>query len=277
MMAAINPIAFHVFNWPVYWYGIIITAAIIIAADLSTKESIKKGFKKDFVWDLLIWALPLAFLGARLYYVIFEWSYYREHLNEVLAIHKGGIAIYGGLLAGMLVAFIFTKKRYASFILFLDIAAPYVLLAQSIGRWGNFVNQEAHGTEVSRQFLEQLHLPEVIIQQMLIDGQYYHPTFLYESLVSVSGVVLLLLIRRYAPIRVGDLVSFYLIWYSTGRFFIEGMRTDSLYIIGDIRASQVVALMLIVVGVLSIVYRYTHKKQYMLYRDVTNPYQLSIL
>lgn len=148
---------------------------------------------------------------------------------------------------------LFKSKRH--FILELaDIAAPSILLGQAIGRWGNFINQEAHGEAVSRSFLESLHLPDFIINQMYIDGQYYHPTFLYESLWSFAGVVILLLLRR-VNLRRGDLFLTYIIWYSIGRYFIEGMRTDSLMLTSQLRIAQVISIVLIVLAIILMIFR----------------------
>lgn len=246
LLQTINPIAIEIGGLQVRWYGIIIASAIYIAATLADREATKKGFRKDFVVDLVFWAIPLAFLGARFYYVLFEWKHYIANPIDIIKIWEGGIAIYGGLIGGVLTTYWFCKKEEVSFTLLLDILAPVVLLAQSIGRWGNFMNQEAHGAEVTRQFLENLHLPGFIIEQMNINGIYYHPTFLYESLWSALGVILLVILRKKAPIKVGEIAATYLIWYGCGRFVIEGMRTDSLWLFGVIRISQALSLVLVI-------------------------------
>lgn len=220
------------------------------------KEAERKGLGENLIVDLTLWLIPIGFLGARLYYVLFEWEYYIQNPKQILAIWNGGIAIYGGLIAGSLTVYLFTKKKGLSIWLLLDILAPSVLLAQSIGRWGNFINQEAHGGAVSRQFLETLYLPEFIIEQMNINGTYYHPTFLYESLWSLLGFILLIILRNQKGLlRRGEVALSYVIWYSFGRFFIEGMRTDSLWI-GDImRASQVLSLVLFISAIVLWIYR----------------------
>ncbi|MED4925783.1 prolipoprotein diacylglyceryl transferase, partial [Anoxybacillus geothermalis] len=143
---------------------------------------------------------------------------------------------------------VFARARGLSFWKLADIAAPSIILGQAIGRWGNFMNQEAHGGPVSREFLENLHLPDWIINQMYIDGRYWHPTFLYESLWNLAGFCLLLWLRR-VNLRRGELFLSYLIWYSVGRFWIEGMRTDSLMLAGGLRAAQVMSVTLIVLSV----------------------------
>lgn len=196
---------------------------------------------------MALWAIPIGLLGARLYYVLFELGYYLQNSGQILAIWNGGIAIYGGLIAGGGTLYWYAKKKGTSLALVLDILAPNVLLAQSIGRWGNFMNQEAHGGPVTRQFLENLYLPEFIIEQMNINGTYYHPTFLYESLWSLLGFVLIVTIRnRKRLLRQGEVALSYVLWYSVGRFFIEGMRTDSLWIGEWIRVSQALSLPLFI-------------------------------
>lgn len=245
LVAALNPIALSFGGLEIRWYGVIIAVGILIAMTLASKEAARKGLDGDFVVDMMFWVLPLGILGARIYYVLFEWQYYLANPGEIIQIWNGGIAIYGSLIAGILTIYFYTKRKGISFALTLDILAPAVLIAQSIGRWGNFMNQEAHGGEVTRAFLEGLHLPEFIINQMNINGTYYHPTFLYESLWSLLGFILLLFLRRKEKtLRMGEVALTYVLWYSFGRFFIEGMRTDSLYLFGPIRVSQFLSLIL---------------------------------
>ncbi|MBB6449809.1 phosphatidylglycerol:prolipoprotein diacylglycerol transferase [Geomicrobium halophilum] len=250
----LNPVAFEIFGWPIYWYGVIIILGALLGYVLANREAIRRGLPKDFFADLLIWAVPVALIFARMYYVIFNLDYYLENPGQIIAIWEGGLAIHGGLVGGVLTGYVFAKIRGYSFWKVADIAAPSILLGQAIGRWGNFINQEAHGGEVSRQFLENLMLPDWIINQMFIDGSYYHPTFLYESIWSFIGVGILLYLRR-VNMRRGELFLTYVIWYSFGRFFIEGLRTDSLMIFDLLRAAQVISIVLIVGGVITIIYR----------------------
>ena len=256
LLGAINPIAFSLGPLDVYWYGIIIAAAIFVAIFLSTREAEKRGIDGEHIVDMALWALPIAFIGARLYYVVFELDYYLQNPGEIIAIWNGGIAIYGGLIAGGLTVYWYTKKHGIPLWLMLDILAPSVLLAQAIGRWGNFMNQEAHGGEVTRSFLENLFLPEFIINQMEINGLYYQPTFLYESLWSLVGFVLIVILRNKKHLfRQGEVALSYVLWYSLGRFFIEGLRTDSLWIFDFIRVSQALSVVLFI-GALSLwIYR----------------------
>ncbi|WP_050182597.1 prolipoprotein diacylglyceryl transferase [Domibacillus robiginosus] len=250
----LDRVAFQIGSITVYWYGIIIMTGILLGLWLATRESVKQGLPKDTFSDLLFIALPTALITARLYYVMFEWEYYSQNPEQIVAIWEGGIAIHGALLGSVIAAYLFAKKRKIPFLKLADIAAPSLILGQAIGRWGNFMNQEAHGREVSRTFLEQLYLPDVIINQMYIDGQYYHPTFLYESVWSIIIFGVLMYLRRKSLIQ-GEIFFTYLVLYSIGRFFIEGMRTDSLMLFDILRVAQMVSIGLIGLGIGMIVYR----------------------
>ena len=268
ILLAINPVAFHLGPISVNWYGIIIGLGIVVAYFLAQKESVRRGLHEEFFADLLIWAVPIAILSARVYYVAMKWDYYGQNPGRIIEIWNGGIAIHGALIGSFITAYIFTKKRNVSFLRLADIAAPSILVGQIIGRWGNFMNQEAYGGPVSRQFLENLFIPNWIIEQMYIkeDGTYVHPTFLYESLWNVVGLIILLFARKWNWRR-GEMFFFYLIWHSFGRFFIEGLRTDSLYLIGDLRSAQVVSIIGIAVGIIGIVYRRMNVKPVVHYLD----------
>ncbi|MDR6225616.1 prolipoprotein diacylglyceryl transferase [Desmospora profundinema] len=277
----LDPVAVSLGPIQIHWYGIIMGSAVLFGLWLAIREGRRHGFDSELFLDLIIWTIPAAIIGARLYYVAFEWGYYSQNPGDILAIWKGGLAIHGGLIGALLAASVFVKKRNISFLHLTDIVAPSIIIGQCIGRWGNFMNQEAHGGEVSRSFLEGLMLPEFIIEQMNIQGIYYHPTFLYESLWTFVGFGLLLLLRRINPRR-GEIFFTYLIWYSLGRFFIEGLRMDSLtfdgpgWLVslinglwspmlvlfepgmmadGNIRIAQLVSLALVLLGIAWIVVR----------------------
>jgi phosphatidylglycerol:prolipoprotein diacylglycerol transferase len=246
LLGTIDPIAFSLGPVEVAWYGVIIAVGILVALFLASREAERLGLDDELVTDIALWVVPLGFIGARLYYVLFELDYYLQNPGQIIAIWNGGLAIYGGIIGGVLAIIWFSNRKNLPVWLIFDIAAPSVMIAQAIGRWGNFVNQEAHGGEVSREFLENLQLPEFIINQMNIDGTYYHPTFLYESVWNVIGFVIVLYLRRKPNLfKRGEVALFYIAWYAFGRFFIEGMRTDSLYI-GDtsIRVSQLLSFLL---------------------------------
>ncbi|MDQ0232405.1 MULTISPECIES: prolipoprotein diacylglyceryl transferase [Bacillaceae] len=238
----------------IYWYGIIIGIGILLGWVFATREAKKLGLSKDTFSDLLLWVIPISIVSARIYYVLFKWDYYSQNPGQIFAIWEGGIAIHGALIGGVVTAVVFANKKGISFWKLADISAPSIILGQAIGRWGNFMNQEAHGTEVTRGFLEGINLPDFIINQMYINGSYYHPTFLYESLWNLLGFVLLLIVRR-LNIKRGELFLIYVIWYSIGRFFVEGLRTDSLMLTDSLRIAQVVSLSLIGIAVILIWFR----------------------
>ena len=256
MILTINPVAFKLGNLSVKWYGIIMAVAIILAVSMAIFEGRKRQIESDDFMDLLLWAVPLGYVGARIYYVIFEWHYYSQHLDEIIAIWNGGIAIYGGLLAGLAVLLVFCYKRMLPPFLMLDIITPGVMAAQILGRWGNFINQEAHGGPTTLAFLQSLHLPDFIINQMKIGGVYYQPTFLYESFFNLIGLLIILLLRhRKHLFKQGEIFMLYLAWYSVVRFFVEGMRTDSLYLLESIRVSQMLSVILLIVVIVLFIYR----------------------
>lgn len=253
---AYNRVFLDLGPFTIYWYGVIIATGLFLGLYLANREANRLGLKDGLMVDLVVFAAPIAIISARIYYVIFEWQQFKGgSLIDLFAIWEGGIAIHGALIGAVITAIVFAKVRKVSFWQIADIAAPSIILGQAIGRWGNFMNQEAHGGEVSRQFLEKLMLPEFIIKQMNIGGTYYHPTFLYESVWSIIGVVIILLIRNREKFLLrGEATAAYLIWYGFGRFFIEGMRTDSLYI-GPLRVSQIVSLLIIAFGIAMVVYQ----------------------
>ncbi|MGG3561091.1 prolipoprotein diacylglyceryl transferase [Neobacillus rhizosphaerae] len=264
----LNPIAFSLGPIDVHWYGIIIGSGLALALFLAIREGNRRGLPNDTFADLMLWAIPIAIISARIYYVVFEWKYYIKHPIEAPQIWNGGIAIHGALIGAVITTYVFSKKRGISFWKIADIAAPSIILGQAIGRWGNFMNQEAHGREVTRTFLENLHLPDFIINQMYIDGTYYHPTFLYESIWDFVGFFLLILLRR-VNFRRGELFLSYVIWYSIGRFFVEGMRTDSL-MLGSLRMAQTISIVLVVGALAILIYRRTKKLSEAHYLDQAN-------
>ncbi|MDX8044660.1 prolipoprotein diacylglyceryl transferase [Gracilibacillus sp. S3-1-1] len=255
---ALNPVFLQLGPLSIYWYGVIIASGAFIALWLATREADRLGVKKDYIVDLVMFAIPLAIIFARIYYVAFEWERYVDGpWWKVFAIWEGGIAIHGALIGAVITAIIYTRVRKLSFWQIADIVAPSLILGQAIGRWGNFMNQEAHGGPISEATYQSFHqyLPDFIMNQMCIDGTMYHPAFLYESFWNIIGFVILLILRRKLTLRRGELFLSYVIWYSIGRYFIEGMRTDSLYIIGELRTAQLLSIVLIVAAILMMLYR----------------------
>ncbi|MGL5151125.1 MAG: prolipoprotein diacylglyceryl transferase, partial [Clostridium sp.] len=190
--------------------------------------------------------------------VIFEWSYYKDHLDQILNIRQGGLAIHGGLIGAFIAVYIFTKIKKVNMLDYLDLAAPAIILAQGVGRWGNFMNSEAHGGPVSKEFIS--NFPQFIQDGMFINGQYYHPTFLYESLWNfLICAILVVILYKKKDNQKGIVLGSYMILYSVGRFFIEGLRTDSLMFFG-LRIAQIVSLAMIIVGGI-LVYKAIRKKK----------------
>ncbi|HEA6209231.1 TPA: prolipoprotein diacylglyceryl transferase [Staphylococcus aureus] len=249
----IDSVAFNLGPLSVRWYGIIIAVGILLGYFVAQRALVKAGLHKDTLVDIIFYSALFGFIAARIYFVIFQWPYYAENPGEIIKIWHGGIAIHGGLIGGFIAGVIVCKVKNLNPFQIGDIVAPSIILAQGIGRWGNFMNHEAHGGPVSRAFLEQLHLPNFIIENMYINGQYYHPTFLYESIWDVAGFIILVNIRKH--LKLGETFFLYLTWYSIGRFFIEGLRTDSLMLTSNIRVAQLVSILLILISISLIVYR----------------------
>ncbi|MBU7227535.1 prolipoprotein diacylglyceryl transferase [Staphylococcus pseudintermedius] len=265
MIGYIDPVAFSFGGLEVKWYGIIIASAILIGYWIAQKSARSVGFHEDDLVNILLVCVFVAIISARLYFVLFQLDYYIQNPIEIPMIWHGGIAIHGGLIGAFAMGTYYCyRKNWHPFQLG-DVVAPSIILAQGIGRWGNFMNHEAHGGPVSRSFLESLHLPQFIIENMQINGIYYQPTFLYESIWDVIGFIILITIRRH--LKIGETFFIYIIWYSVGRFYIEGLRTDSLMLTETIRIAQAVSIVCIIIGVIFIVWRRL-KKDVPLYREV---------
>ena len=248
----VDRVAFTIGGKDVYWYGIIIAIGFLIAVACGLYLAKKYGMKQDTVIDIVIIAAPLAVICARLYYVAFNWDFYSENPGEIIRIWNGGLAIYGGVIAAIIVAVLYCKIKKENLGLFCDIGSIGLLIGQSIGRWGNFVNQEAFGVNTNLPWAMTGSSIKRDLLEMMIDGKAVdatlpvHPTFLYESLWNLVFLIAFLLLfkkRKYD----GQIFAGYLISYGVGRFFIEGLRTDSLYI-GGIRVSQLVAVLCVVAG-----------------------------
>lgn len=246
-----NPEIFNIGGISIRWYSVLILIGIIIAIFLAEKESKKFKFEKDFIFDLAFWIVIFGICGARLYYVLFNFDLYKNDLLDIFKIWNGGLAIHGGIITGLIVLLFYCKKKKVKSLRVTDIAVPSLIIAQAVGRWGNFFNSEAHGTKVTLEFLQSLKLPKFIIEGMYINGNYYHPTFLYESIWCLIGFLILILIRKKTKRKEGIMTYSYFIWYGIGRFIIEGLRTDSLYL-GNMKVSQIVSIILIFLGIFGI-------------------------
>lgn len=237
-------------SFHITWYAVCILTGAICAYSLCQKTIKKWGYASGLLEDYLFPLLLIGIVGARIYYVLFEWGYYAKHPNEIIAIWQGGLAIHGGLIAGLAFSLYYFRKHRVSCLRMFDLILPNVLLAQAFGRWGNFANQEAYGQIVSEAFYN--HFPAFIKNQMYIDGFYRQPTFLFESCMNLLGFFLIRTVgRKKLYRRRGDLGFMYFIWYGITRFFIEGLRTDSL-MIGPFRIAQIVSLCIVVIGLVGL-------------------------
>ncbi|MEK6265049.1 MAG: prolipoprotein diacylglyceryl transferase [Clostridium sp.] len=233
-----NPIAFNIFGLSVAWYGIFIATGMMVGILLAQFTAKLKNVNYDELLNITLISFPIAIIGARAYYVAFEFNQYKDDLIQVFNIRQGGLAIHGGVILGMIAALLYTRYKKESLLKFADVAAPSIIIGQAIGRWGNFFNSEAHGGPVTQGFISKF--PEFIQKGMLIDGVYYHPTFLYESIWNVI-VCLILIYLLTKTFKKGTVFFSYIGLYSIGRFFIEGLRTDSLMFAG-LRVAQLISL-----------------------------------
>jgi prolipoprotein diacylglyceryl transferase len=224
----LDPIAFKLFGLEIRWYGILIATGMVLGTILAIKRAKRQGIEEDKVLDLLLFAIPASIIGARTYYVLFNLKSYGGDLLSMINIRQGGLAIHGGVIGGVLVGYFFCKKHHISFRKMVDICAPSIILGQAIGRWGNFINKEAYGSPTD--------LPWAIV----VDGVKVHPTFLYESIWNFMVFLFLLWYDKKKKFH-GELFLLYAALYSTARFFIEGLRMDSL-MFGPFRVAQLVSI-----------------------------------
>lgn len=237
----VNPVAFSIGDFSIYWYGIIIGCGFVLALLFALKNLKRFGIESNGFIDCVLVGLITGILGARLYYVAFKWDYYGSHLNELLAVHNGGLAIYGGVIGGLLGGGIVARMKKLPLPAVLDVVAMGFLIGQGLGRWGNFFNQEAFGTPTD--------LPWRMVSENT-GGVGVHPCFLYESLWCLLGVGLLWLFSRKWRRYDGQIFLLYLVWYGLERMLVEGLRTDSLYTpLFGLRVSQLLAAATVIVGV----------------------------
>ena len=255
----LSRVAFNLFGIDIYWYGVIIGTGIIISLFLGLYEVKRTKQNAEVYMDFVLIAMFVCILCARIYYVIFSWDYYSNHINEIFAIRNGGLAIYGGILGGLLTAIIYTKVKKLNFWLFADTVIPSLLLGQVIGRWGNFVNREAFGGYTNSLFAlrymknQVSNIPESIMNNIVnINGVEYiqvQPTFLYESFWNFCLFIVLIILKNKKKFD-GQIFGIYILGYALGRVWIEGLRTDQL-IIGStgIPVSQLLSIIFIIVGI----------------------------
>ncbi len=234
------------------WYSFLILTGLILGYFLASKETKKKNMSNEELLDLGFYLIIFSILGARVYYVLFNLNYYLANPAEIVMLWHGGLAIHGGIIAGLIFLIVYSKKHKINLLLMTDILAVSLIIAQSIGRWGNFFNGEAYGRVVSLNFLNNLHLPKFIIDGMFINGAYREPTFLYESILSLIGFIILIVIRKKFKIKTGYLTGIYLIWYGIERLIIETFRSDSL-MLGPLKIAQIISIIGIIGGVYLII------------------------
>lgn len=232
------------------WYAVFILSGAVIAYYFIEKKFIKMGYEKKIIEDFAFYLLPIALIGARLWYVLFEWHQYASNPIRVLFVNEGGLAIHGGLIAGIVFGIFYFRKHKIHILRMADLIFPFVMLAQAIGRWGNFMNQEAYGGVVLESYYQ--FFPKFIKEMMYIDGAYRQPTFLFESIGNLIGFGLIYFgLRKFGRKKYGDLFFGYLAYYGVIRFFIEGLRTDSLMIMG-LRTAQLISLLFVIIGVVGL-------------------------
>jgi phosphatidylglycerol:prolipoprotein diacylglycerol transferase len=253
-----DPIMINLGIVNITWYAFFMTSAFAIGIAIALKELTVLKYEditKELILDYVFYVILFGIIGARTWYVLFDGDFYLDTPLQLIAIWNGGLAIHGAIVAGIIVTAFYSKKKNINPFKLLDLAVPAMLIGQSIGRFGNFVNQEAHGGATTYEFLhDTLHLPEFIVQGMYIDGVYYQPTFLYESIWNLVGfLIVIFILRPKWRFKVGMLSGFYLMWYGFIRIFIEMMRTDAL-MFGPIKVAQLASVIMFISGIILMVY-----------------------
>lgn len=247
-----NPVAFNIGNFEIRWYGILIVLGIFVGMFIAYYNSKKLNLDFEKIIDGFLVAFPCAIVGARAYYVFFEFDNFKNNIWSIFNLRTGGLAIHGGLIGALIGTIIYCKFKKIEMMKYLDVVAPSLILAQAIGRWGNFMNGEAHGDVVSYEFISKF--PEFIQKGMYLDGHYYNPTFLYESMWNlIIFLILMIILHKKKSNENGVVIASYAVLYSIGRLFIESLRTDSL-MIGNIRIAQFMSILGVVIGITYIIY-----------------------
>jgi len=257
-----GPILFKIGFLTIRWYGLLIASAVLIGLSLSQYLAKRRNVNPELLSDLLIWLVIGAIPAARIYYVLFQWAEYAPHPVRIFFIWQGGIAIHGAIIGGVVAALIFAKLKQISFWQLADLVAPSLILGQAIGRWGNFFNSEAFGGPTNLPW--KLYIPPERRPLELASFEYFHPTFLYESLWDLMVFALLMTLffrslRSQPRLKIGTLFMVYWVAYSLGRFWIEGLRTDSL-MLGPLRIAQLVSLTGILLGLGGLAWLYLAKR-----------------
>ncbi len=250
----------------IYWYSVLIFVALLIGGTLALHEGKKWRISEDKMINMFFFLIPISIIGARLYYVAFNWSYYSQNLIEILEVWEGGLAIHGGIIAGFITLFAYCKMNKLPLWKLTDIAVPSIILAQAIGRWGNFFNSEVYGKVVEESFFKIY--PAFIKKGMYIDRLYRTPLFLYECIWNLIGFIILIIFRRRKYIKEGQITALYCIWYGVGRLFLEGMR-DPAYnlMLGNFKIAQIVSIGMIVFGIYLYIHRFRTTRFEYLYNE----------
>ncbi len=247
-----NPVIINLGIIEIRWYSVLILLGFILGYYLVINRCKQENIDKTLISDLCFYLIIVSILGARIYYCIFEWKYYINNPIDIIKIWEGGLAIHGGVIAGIIFIYFYTKKKKLEFLKLLDIFAPSLVLGQAIGRWGNFFNGEAYGPITTFENLKNLHIPRFIIDGMYIGGNYHVPTFFYESIGCLIIFIILIILRNKKSTKIGIITSIYFILYGLVRFFIEGLRTDSLMLF-NIKVAQLISIIMILIGIYIII------------------------
>jgi len=259
MLKSPGPVALEAGPITIYWYGITLAIAFLAGLLITFKIAKKQGENPDKILNLAIFLLFGAIIGARLYFVMFNWGFYKFHLQEIFMTWHGGLSIHGAIIGGFITGAIYTKINKLPLLKYADLVSPGLILGQAIGRWGNFFNSEAFGVPTNLPW--KLYIPVENRPENYMNYQYFHPTFLYESLWNITVFLLLFFIfRKKFEGKNGALFFLYLILYSLGRFVIESIRTDSIYMVAGIPIAQFVSIIFIITGILGLYFvkKYTN-------------------
>jgi phosphatidylglycerol:prolipoprotein diacylglycerol transferase len=246
----LKPILLTIGNIEIHWYGLLIASGIVIAYLIGRKLAFREGIDEEYILEAVFLGVILGVICARLYYVAFTWDYYSQHLNEIFMTWNGGLAIHGGIIGGIFAAFLYTKYRKKANLKFLQATDLFIVvlpLAQAIGRWGNFTNYEAYGSPTNLPW--KMFIPTLYRMPGYSEFEFFHPTFLYESVLDTLIFIFLLTWILKKRKKYGEITGIYLILYSIGRFLIEGLRLDSLYINNKFRTAQVISIVFLILGI----------------------------
>jgi len=264
-----SPVLVTIGGYDLHYYTVFVLVAVFIGFSIARREAVKLGISKDFIFNLCFWSVIAGLIGARFWFVIFNWSYYSNNLGEIIRTWNGGLAIHGGVIFGIITAYLYCKKYKVSVMRYLDIMALPLLFGQSIGRWGNFFNQEAHGAATTAEHITNFFTPNFVVEGMYIDGVYYTPTFYYEFLAGMILFFILIFVRRSQFIKIGTITGLYLIGHGVIRFIIEMTRTDAL-MLGGFRVAQIVSVTMFIIGVVIVMINSRKNKFEDLYNDTSN-------